>query len=84
MNLKEAIAQVASVSADDPPQIGNLIAEAMEIVGNDGVITVEESQGMGTTLEVVEGMQFDRGGYISPYMITDTDKWKLIWMTLIS
>lgn len=69
---KEAIAQVASVSADDP-QIGNLIAEAMEIVGNDGVITVEESQGMGTTLEVVEGMQFDRG-YISPYMITDTDK----------
>lgn len=69
---KEAIAQVASVSADDS-QIGNLIAEAMEIVGNDGVITVEESQGMGTTLEVVEGMQFDRG-YISPYMITDTDK----------
>ncbi|MDD2432672.1 MAG: chaperonin GroEL [Clostridia bacterium] len=69
---KDAIAQVASVSADDS-EIGDLIAEAMEIVGNDGVITVEESQGMGTTLDVVEGMQFDRG-YISPYMITDTDK----------
>lgn len=69
---KAAIAQVASVSADDS-EIGDLIAEAMETVGNDGVITVEESQGMGTTLEVVEGMQFDRG-YISPYMITDTDK----------
>jgi len=69
---KEAIAQVASVSADDL-DIGNLVAEAMETVGNDGVITVEESQGMVTTLEVVEGMQFDRG-YISSYMITDTDK----------
>lgn len=69
---KEAIAQVASVSADDS-EIGNLVAEAMETVGNDGVITVEESQGMVTTLEVVEGMQFDRG-YISSYMITDTDK----------
>ena len=69
---KEAIAQVASISAADS-QIGDLIAEAMETVGNDGVITVEESQGMGTTLEVVEGMQFDRG-YISPYMITDADK----------
>ncbi|MGI6587359.1 MAG: chaperonin GroEL [Peptococcia bacterium] len=69
---KAAIAQVASVSADDS-EIGDLIAEAMETVGNDGVITVEESQGMGTTLDVVEGMQFDRG-YISPYMITDTDK----------
>ena len=69
---KEAIAQVASVSADDR-EIGDLVAEAMETVGNDGVITVEESQGMVTTLEVVEGMQFDRG-YISSYMITDTDK----------
>ncbi len=69
---KGAISQVASISAADS-EIGNLIAEAMETVGNDGVITVEESQSMGTTLEVVEGMQFDRG-YISPYMITDTDK----------
>lgn len=69
---KEAIAQVASVSANDTT-IGELIADAMEKVGKDGVITVEESQGMGTSLEVVEGMNFDRG-YISPYMITDTDK----------
>lgn len=69
---KAAIAQVASVSAADT-EIGDLIAEAMETVGNDGVITVEESQSMGTTLEVVEGMQFDRG-YISPYMVTDSDK----------
>ena len=69
---KAAIAQVASISAADA-EIGDLIAEAMETVGNDGVITVEESQSIGTTLEVVEGMQFDRG-YISPYMITDSDK----------
>ena len=69
---KEAIAQVATISANDD-SIGNLIAEAMEKVGKDGVITVEESQGIGTNLEVVEGMNFDRG-YISPYMITDTDK----------
>ncbi|AGL00725.1 chaperonin GroEL [Desulfoscipio gibsoniae] len=69
---KSAIAQVASISANDD-SIGNLIADAMEKVGKDGVITVEESKGIGTTLEVVEGMNFDRG-YISPYMITDTDK----------
>lgn len=69
---KTAIAQVASISAADK-DIGDLIAEAMETVGNDGVITVEESQSMGTTLEVVEGMQFDRG-YISAYMVTDTEK----------
>ncbi|WP_031517969.1 chaperonin GroEL [Desulfofalx alkaliphila] len=69
---KEAIAQVASISANDS-KIGELIADAMEKVGKDGVITVEESQSMGTSLEVVEGMNFDRG-YISPYMITDTDK----------
>ncbi len=73
---KAAIAQVASISAGDE-EIGNLIAEAMEKVGNDGVITVEESKGMGTNLEVVEGMQFDRG-YISPYMITDTDKMEAV------
>ncbi|SFR17645.1 chaperonin GroEL [Desulfoscipio geothermicus] len=69
---KDAIAQVASISANDN-SIGNLIADAMEKVGKDGVITVEESKGIGTTLEVVEGMNFDRG-YISPYMITDSDK----------
>lgn len=73
---KEAIAQVASVSAADP-EIGALIADAMEKVGKDGVITVEESQGMGTSLEVVEGMNFDRG-YVSAYMITDTDKMEAV------
>ncbi len=72
VDSKEAIAQVASVSAADEA-IGTLIAEAMEKVGKDGVITVEESKSMGTTLEVVEGMQFDRG-YLSAYMVTDTDK----------
>lgn len=69
---KEDVAQVASISAGDE-EIGELIAEAMDKVGNDGVITVEESRSMGTTLEVVEGMQFDRG-YVSPYMVTDTEK----------
>ena len=69
---REAIAQVASISASDP-EIGNLIADAMEKVGRDGVITVEESNYMGTSLELVEGMNFDRG-YISHYMVTDTEK----------
>lgn len=68
----DAIAQVASISAGDK-EIGKLIADAMDKVGNDGVITIEESKSMGTTLEVVEGMQFDRG-YVSSYMVTDTDK----------
>ncbi len=73
---KAAITQVASISANDP-EIGALIAEAMEKVGADGVITVEESKTMGTTLETVEGMQFDRG-YISPYMVTDTEKMEAV------
>ena len=76
VDSKESIAQVASVSANDP-EIGNLIADAMDRVGNDGVITVEESQGRETTYELVEGMQFDRG-YISAYMITDTDKMEAV------
>ena len=73
---KEAIAQVASISSGDT-EIGQLIADAMEKVGNDGVITVEESKTMTTNLKVVEGMQFDRG-YISPYMVTDTDKMEAV------
>ncbi|GAB6988139.1 chaperonin GroEL [Paenibacillus pini] len=73
---KHEIAQVAAISAADE-EVGELIAEAMEKVGKDGVITVEESRGFATELEVVEGMQFDRG-YISPYMITDTDKMEAI------
>ena len=69
---KEAIAQVAAISSGDE-ETGKLIADAMEVVGNDGVITVEDSQTFGTSLDVVEGMQFDRG-YISPYMVSDTEK----------
>ena len=76
VDSSESIAQVASVSAADE-EIGGLIAEAMEKVGKDGVITVEESKTMGTTLEVVEGMQFDRG-YFSPYMVTDTEKMEAV------
>jgi len=70
------IAQVGAISSADE-EVGQLIAEAMEKVGNDGVITVEESKGFVTELEVVEGMQFDRG-YISPYMVTDTDKMEAV------
>lgn len=73
---KESIAQIASVSANDK-EIGELIADAMEKVSKDGVISVEESQSFETTCEVVEGMQFDRG-YISPYMVTDTEKMEAV------
>lgn len=72
VETKESIAQVASISAADE-EVGKLISDAMEKVGKDGVISVEESRSMGTTLEVVEGMQFDRG-YVSPYMVTNTEK----------
>ena len=73
---KAAIAQVAAISSSDE-EVGELIAEAMEKVGKDGVITVEESKSMDTNLSVVEGMQFDRG-YISPYMVTDTEKMEAV------
>ncbi len=73
VETKEAIAQVACISANNDSEIGNLIADAMEKVGKDGVITVEESKGIETTLDVVEGMQFDKG-YASPYMVTDRER----------
>ncbi|MDR7002725.1 chaperonin GroEL [Neobacillus niacini] len=73
---KESIAQVAAISSDDN-EVGQLIAEAMERVGNDGVITIEESKGFTTELDVVEGMQFDRG-YVSAYMVTNTDKMEAV------
>ncbi|MFQ5747006.1 MAG: chaperonin GroEL [Gemmatimonadota bacterium] len=70
---KKEIAQVATISANADSQIGDLISDAMEKVGKDGVITVEEAKGLETTLETVDGMQFDRG-YLSPYFVTDPDK----------
>ncbi len=76
VNSKSEIAQVATISSADA-EIGSYIADAMEKVGKEGVITVEESKGMETNLSVVEGMQFDRG-YISPYMVTDTDKMEAV------
>ena len=74
---KEEIAQVASISAGNNSEIGELIAEAMEKVGNEGVITVEESKSFGTNLKVVEGMQFDKG-YISPYFVTDAERMEAV------
>ncbi|MGH7458541.1 MAG: chaperonin GroEL [Longimicrobiaceae bacterium] len=70
---KKEIAQVGTISANSDPEIGDLIADAMEKVGKDGVITVEEAKGLETTLETVDGMQFDRG-YLSPYFVTDPDR----------
>jgi len=74
---KKEIAQVATIAANNDRTIGSLIAEAMEKVGKDGVITVEEAKAMETTLEVVEGMQFDRG-YLSPYMVTDPERMEAV------
>ncbi|HLN13483.1 MAG TPA: chaperonin GroEL [bacterium] len=76
VETRDAIAQVASISAHDE-SIGNLIADAMDKVGKDGVITVEESKGIETTVDTVEGMQFDKG-YISPYMVTDPEKMEAV------
>ena len=74
---KTEIAQVAAISANNDGEIGNLIADAMEKVGKDGVITVEEAKSLETTLDVVEGMQFDRG-YLSPYFVTDPDRMETV------
>ncbi len=74
---KKEIAQVGTISANSDPEIGRLIADAMEKVGKDGVITVEEARGLETTLETVDGMQFDRG-YLSPYFITDPEKMEAV------
>ena len=77
VDTKAGIAQVATISAGNNPEIGNLIAEAMDKVGHDGVITVEESKSFGTNLKVVEGMQFDKG-YISPYFVTDAERMEAV------
>ncbi|MDQ3388359.1 MAG: chaperonin GroEL [Gemmatimonadota bacterium] len=74
---KKEIAQVGTISANSDEEIGNLIADAMEKVGKDGVITVEEAKGLETTLETVEGMQFDRG-YVSPYFVSDPDRMEAV------
>src|SRR5206468_2042617 len=74
---KKEIAQVGSISANNDKEIGDLISDAMDKVGKDGVITVEEAKGLDTSLETVDGMQFDRG-YISPYFVTDPEKMEAV------
>src|SRR5881392_46205 len=74
---KKEIAQVGAISANNDTEIGNLISDAMDKVGKDGVITVEEAKGLETTLETVDGMQFDRG-YVSPYFVTDPEKMEAV------
>src|SRR3989454_875256 len=76
--LKKEIAQVATIASNNDKTIGNLIAEAMEKVGKDGVITVEESKSADTVLDLVEGMQFDRG-YLSPYFVTDAERMEVVF-----
>lgn len=76
---KQDIAHIASISGNNP-EIGEIIADAMDKVGKDGVITIEESKGTDTTVEVVEGMEFDRG-YLSAYFVTDTDAMEADWRT---
>ena len=82
VDSKDKLAQVATISAGNNAQIGDLIADAMEKVGTDGVITVEESKSFGTNLKVVEGMQFDKG-YISPYFVTDAERMEAVLKMLM-
>jgi len=74
---KKETSQIATISANGDSTIGNLLADAMDKVGKDGVVTVEEAKSMATTLEVVEGMQFDQG-YLSPYFVTDAERMECV------